>query len=999
MRTSRTQAARSWPRATDRRGFTMIELMITLTVLAAVMVVLMTVMYAAQRSKISTANRIESVQGARIALDLLARDLRSAGYGADLDTVPAQPAIAYIDSLQVLINANLYPWPDGDPFVLTGVPQAYQPTGWPRPYQFDAGRPWTPPMKYRRGAETIRWTLDVNNDGKADSLDWQDADGLDAQRTPNRSDYVLVREVYGDSIGNMAGFNWGVTERVALVHKPGAGAPALFNVYLQGSNTKWDWSAGPIPVGSLGRIERVEVNITAGSSRPDSRGMFATTTLSTSINSMRNVPNFGVATYTVDGHVFNDNVSQNGQRDPGEPGIGGAVVNCGVLSATTNVNGYFLFKAPAGKYTLRHKPPPGYGVVTNPDSFLITVGPATTRSFADTARAGGWVTAFTYNDVNGDATFNSGDSVLTGTKVTLTPGPDVQYTNDSGYSTHFAPTGSYTVTVTPPDSFAATTPNPVTGTMSNGGSAAHSFGFRTSGRGTVSGKVFVDKNKDGLLDANENGIEGVWVGVTPDGGSTVRGWAISDKDGLYTIEVPTVSSPAAPYYVMTIVKPGYYPTSTTSIGPFYVASGQVLPNKNFGEVSYQVITLQASRVLSLATTDLIEEDWSGSKFNEANADQDLILGADATGSDQISIWFNVYPTSKIFDAQPIAAYTAQSSVLSIAADTLDNTTNWRNRPDVATGTLNASGGNFFVWLTQNTKSNFGYLPSTASLSYRTQDMGDVQSILSYDCAGSNMPDLIVGTKSPTANQGTIEVWQNSNASNVSFSRQEIYPPNGAIPGNALGEVTAMALADFDGDGNKDLVVGTRNGTYSGQVLFFKFVSKVNGARFVYQCGYSLGQDAVTSIVCFDIDGDGLKDAIVGTQSGTNRGNLQEWVNKYSSPTWNFSKDREVAAPGIVQSLATADFGGSTRGDLAVGYRADVGNFLGGVRIYFCDTGKIPASGSDPSGGTVVNMVPALTIGNYNYGVFPTPPASPYFKDLATGVKVTASTGALVVYIR
>lgn len=46
-------------RATDRRGFTLVELMITLTVLAAVMVVLMTVMYAAQRSKTATSNRVE----------------------------------------------------------------------------------------------------------------------------------------------------------------------------------------------------------------------------------------------------------------------------------------------------------------------------------------------------------------------------------------------------------------------------------------------------------------------------------------------------------------------------------------------------------------------------------------------------------------------------------------------------------------------------------------------------------------------------------------------------------------------------------------------------------------------------------------------------------------------------------------------------------------------------------------------------------------------------
>ena len=86
------------------------------------MVVLMTVMYAAQRSKTATSNRVESTQGARVAIDMLTRDLRSAGYGADLDWGTPQPPIAYIDSLQVLINANLYPWPDSLPGRPLGVP-------------------------------------------------------------------------------------------------------------------------------------------------------------------------------------------------------------------------------------------------------------------------------------------------------------------------------------------------------------------------------------------------------------------------------------------------------------------------------------------------------------------------------------------------------------------------------------------------------------------------------------------------------------------------------------------------------------------------------------------------------------------------------------------------------------------------------------------------------------------------------------------------------------
>jgi prepilin-type N-terminal cleavage/methylation domain-containing protein len=989
-------------RATDRRGFTLVELMITLTVLAAVMVVLMTVMYAAQQSKTSTSNRVESTQGARIAVDMMARDLRSAGYGADLDWIAApQPAVAYIDSLQVLINANMRPWPDGQPYVLPGPgqPQAYEPTGSPKPFPLN-GTIWQPPMKYRGGAEVVRWTLDANNDGKVDSLDWTVPDGLDAQRTPNRSDYVLVRQVYGDSTGLVAGNNGGTTERIALVQRPArAGVPPLFKVYLEGSSTPWDWSSGPVPPSQLGKIERIVVSVSAGSARPDPKGNYATTVLSTEINSMRNVPNFGATQYAVDGYVFND-LNKNGAQDPGDLGLNAATVRLGIYSTLTNASGYFLFKVPAGTYTLRHVAPPGFGVLNSPDSFVVTVGPATTRSFADTASAGGWVTSFTYEDVNANGAYNAGtDSILRVVKVTVNPGNDIQYTDNGGVAVNFAPAGAYTVTATAPDSFIATTTNPESGVMVNGGAASYSFGFTRAGVGTFAGKVYVDNNRNGVLDAGEPGIQNVWVGVTPDAGITIAGWQYSDASGNFSIQVPERNPPSTPYYVTSIVKAGYFPTSTTAIGPYYLNTGQTIGNCNFGEVGYQVITLNASRVLSLASRDLIEADWNGNQTQNARADHDLVLGADASGSDQISVWFNQYDNSPLFDPNPSYTRAAQGSVLSIAVDTLDNTASWRSRPDLATGTKNASGGNFFVWLNQNSNNNEAILLANASLSYRTADMGDVQAILAYDCAGGSMPDLIVGTKSPTANQGSIEVWMNNDAASPTFTREEIYPPAGAIPSASLGEITAMALADFDGDGFNDLVVGTRNDTYGGQLFFFKFVSKLNGARFVYQCGYKLDKDAVTSIACFDISGDGLPDVIVGTQSSLTQGHLQQWNNKLSFPTWDFQLEREVVAPGIVLSLAAADFGSTARTDLAVGFRADAASYVGGLRVYFCDTDKVPAFGGDPSAGSVTYMVPALATGNFNYGVKPAQPTPPYLTDLSAGVKITASTGALVVYIR
>jgi hypothetical protein len=156
---------------------------------------------------------------------------------------------------------------------------------------------------------------------------------------------------------------------------------------------------------------------------------------------------------------------------------------------------------------------------------------------------------------------------------------------------------------------------------------------------------------------------------------------------------------------------------------------------------------------------------------------------------------------------------------------------------------------------------------------------------------------------------------------------------------------------------------------------------------------------VSSLAVFDIPGDGKKDVIVGTQKSLTSGNLQQWDNNVSGGSWDFKLDREVLAPGIVLSLAAVDLGATSKTDLAVGYRDDAATYVGGVRVYVCDLDRIPVSGSDPSGGAVTNMVPALTTANFNYGVKPALPTPPYLPDLAAGVKITASTGALVVYIR
>ena len=131
----------------------------------------------------------------------------------------------------------------------------------------------------------------------------------------------------------------------------------MFNVYLTGSNTKWDWSNGPIPASQLGNIDRIEVSVVSASSKPDSKGGFATHAahdpgqLDAERAELRRHP-----AYNVDGYVFEDNVVKNGVRDTGEPGVSGASVRLGVLSTADRQQRLLPAQAHArARYTLRQR--------------------------------------------------------------------------------------------------------------------------------------------------------------------------------------------------------------------------------------------------------------------------------------------------------------------------------------------------------------------------------------------------------------------------------------------------------------------------------------------------------------------------------------------------------------------------------------------------------------------------------------------------------------------
>src|SRR5439155_25398415 len=225
-----------------------------------------------------------------------------------------------------------------------------------------------------------------------------------------------------------------------------------------------------------------------------------------------------------------------------------------------------------------------------------------------------------------------------------------------------------------------------------------------------------------------------------------------------------------------------FATNSTAISPVWVTDGGTAGGKNFGVVAFQVISLQASRVLSLANGDLVERDWPSSQTQYRAKDLDLVLGSDANGSDQISAWFNKYDANPLFQSAPDYTRSAAGSVLAVAVDTMDTQGGGalsKERADVVTGTnWNASKNNWFLWINQGSNGNEGYLPTSPSRVHFTKDKGDVRTVLTADLWGpSSTPDgvdVLLGTASPGTGQGTIELWANNDLKHVDFTGSVTY---------------------------------------------------------------------------------------------------------------------------------------------------------------------------------------------------------------------------------
>lgn len=164
-----------------RPGFTLVELLVASTIMLFVFAVVYTAFI--QSRKLSLRNQVDAeiLQNARIGIDEMARTIRMIGYRRD--RAHGQVALIEAAPFQLMFNADIY-----------HKYSALPPESSLRLY--DATDYVSPMQNYTTRAETIRWTLDSNDDGIVDSRDTRD-NKEERITTQNPNDMVLIQEING----------------------------------------------------------------------------------------------------------------------------------------------------------------------------------------------------------------------------------------------------------------------------------------------------------------------------------------------------------------------------------------------------------------------------------------------------------------------------------------------------------------------------------------------------------------------------------------------------------------------------------------------------------------------------------------------------------------------------------------------------------------------------------------------------------------------------------
>lgn len=334
--------------------------------------------------------------------------------------------------------------------------------------------------------------------------------------------------------------------------------------------------------------------------------------------------NFGeVQPASVSGLVYIDD-NNNGVRDVNEAPIPGTTVtltgtddlgNPVTLSLATATDGSYHFtNLRPGTYTIRETQPPGFlpgrnavGTVNGtPDGILATptidtitavilasANDSIDNDFGELQPAS--LSGFVYEDVNIDGMHQAGEPAIAGVTITLTGSDDlanpVNRTTTTDVNGNFAfnnlRPGTYTLTETQPAGFlqgmnrvgsvggTLSATDTVTNIALSPGSAGINYIYAEIVPPTLSGKVFLDGNRNGVNDPGDGGVGGVTITLR-DGNGNLVATTTTASDGSYSF----ANLPVGDYTLIESPPTGYGTSTPIMLSVTLPLAG--LTNQNFG---------------------------------------------------------------------------------------------------------------------------------------------------------------------------------------------------------------------------------------------------------------------------------------------------------------------------------------------------------------------------------------------------------------------------------
>ncbi len=239
------------------------------------------------------------------------------------------------------------------------------------------------------------------------------------------------------------------------------------------------------------------------------------------------------ASGTFEGFVFNDK-NGDGIHQPEEPGIPNMLITANDGQQTvTDTTGFYQFKSISGKKAVltldSSKIPYGYAPTSSMRQELsIIQHEVQTVNFSLTPRSE--ITGIIYNDLNGNGKYDLTDVGIRGVKVVLEDKSSARSNGIGVYSFSNASAGEHTASLvleTIPEGYLPENVPQKSFTVTEG--IRYELNFPLKALRTVTGRVFMDDNRNGILDPSEKPLAGVKVSL---GDKSV----VSDQDGWYLFD-------------------------------------------------------------------------------------------------------------------------------------------------------------------------------------------------------------------------------------------------------------------------------------------------------------------------------------------------------------------------------------------------------------------------------------------------------------------------------